>query len=178
MAEVLDEPKQTTKKLTLTADDLAKLIDEKVQEALAKMSDGKDMAKQIGSQSAMPMYPYEPKDGDIVPPGFAPPPGWQLIKTTDGNLILHPKAPRDFNRRERRDVLKAVDAKWEEMNRAVAGQAAPQVPKKLLVNQRFAELFENLIRWGDNCQVMAATEDAVADGVSIATSKAKFKFVL
>jgi hypothetical protein len=178
-AEVIEAPEAATKKqksFTLTMEQLSQVVDEAVAKRLASLKDGQEASQQM---KAMPVYPYPPKDGEIVPPGFMAPEGWQFIVMTDGTRRLHPKADAAFDALERKSVLSAVDKKWAELTKIVAGQPAPAEPKKLLINERFRKLFDSLRSWGDNCQVFdVADKDLGDDALSDGKSSARFKFVL
>lgn len=176
--ETIEEPttKAKSKQVSLTMDDLSRLIEEAVEKRMAGLKDGQEMAAR---SAQVPVYPYEPKEGAIIPPGYMAPEGWIQVPMRNGLIELHRKAPEGFSPLERRDVLSMVDKKWKELNRIVAGQPVPAEPKRILINERFREMFPNLIRWGDNCVVMdVADKDLGEDAIGDGKSKARFKFVL
>jgi len=167
--------------ITMTEDDLKSIIAQHVAEAMAKFSDGKEIA--TGMKAQMPVYPYTPKDGARIPNNMVAPIGWQTIEHANGIATLHPASDPDFNPLERKDVMSAVDDRWSVMNRPVAGEKIPEQPKRMLVNSRFQELFPNVNRWGDNCQVFL-TDDATlkneengGPALGAPKSLAKFKFI-
>lgn len=165
--------------LTLTMTQLQALIASELQKQATNLRDGQEAAQVVGGFAM-----GKPKAGRIVPPGYVPPEGWQLIKMLNGTLEEWPESDKTFNPLEKQQILKLADERWAEMTRVIPGEKPPAAPKRMLVNERFAELFPNLIRWGDDCVVIPAGNAQIEDvatgeplGSSVAGSKVRFKFV-
>lgn len=135
--------------ITISKDDLAKLVAEQVQQAMAQQS----QAPRRGVIDANGTFVGEPRNGMPVPVHTIPPEGWEVIPMTDGTGQLWQLPPANFNKRSGDELLKLVDKAFADIQAPIEGFPHGRRAGIMRVNERFHEILPSTKTnksWGDD----------------------------
>lgn len=168
---------EAPKELKMTQAQLDELIAERFQKMLMEMGLNAMRQAQGGSGPQVYKTPQTILEGEIIPPGWVPPDGYQAIVYRDGTMRAHRRGKANFDQDITTRTLNKVTEAFKAWMTPTKDNPKPVAPKRLLINSEWRKLFKSVKTWGDHTDIEKVADDRFKDKDGKVLTGPQFKFV-